>query len=363
MKKSALVALLIFATMVLYFLAWPVPVDPVAWDAPTDLGLTGVFDSDDQLSHAKSIDLGEHEGPEDVALGLDGFLYATTHGGDVLKISPTGRTVEVFATPGGRPLGIEVDYDGSLLIANANIGVQRISTSGEVTDVLTEVNGKPLVYADDIAVARDGTIYFSEASTKFGAWAAGGTLEGSLLDILEHGGNGLVVEYKPDTGIARVILDGLNFANGVAVSDDQRYLLVAETGSYRIHRYWLQGPRTGSSEVVIDNLPGFPDNINNGLNGRFWIGLAAPRVRLLDEHSARPLVRKMMQRAPAFIRPKAIPSSHVIAITGDGDVLMNLQDPNARYPMTTGVLETRTTLFITTLIGNKLPYLVKEDLL
>jgi sugar lactone lactonase YvrE len=171
------------------------------------------------------------------------------------------------------------------------------------------------------------------------------------------------VEYKPDTGIARVILDGLNFANGVAVSDDQRYLLVAETGSYRIHRYWLQGPRTGSSEVVIDNLPGFPDNINNGLNGRFWIGLAAPRVRLLDEHSARPLVRKMMQRAPAFIRPKAIPSSHVIAITGDGDVLMNLQDPNARYPMTTGVLETRTTLFITTLIGNKLPYLVKEDLL
>ena len=143
-----------------------------------------------------------------MALGLDGFLYATTHGGKVLRISPAGRTVDVFAQPGGRPLGIEVDTDGSLLIANAVLGIQRISTDGVVSDVLTELDGTPLLYADDLAIARDGTIYLSEASTKFGAYASGGTLEGSLLDILEHGGNGLVVEYKPDTGVARVIMDG-----------------------------------------------------------------------------------------------------------------------------------------------------------
>lgn len=229
--------------------------------------------------------------------------------------------------------------------------------------MLTEIDGTPLVYADDIAVARDGTIYLSEASTKFGAYASGGTLEGSLLDILEHGGNGLVVEYKPDTGRARVIMDGLNFANGLAISDDQQYLLIAETGTYRIHRYWLQGENAGKSEVIIDNLPGFPDNINNGMNGRFWIGFAAPRKSVLDDFSDRPFIRKMLQRAPAFMRPKPDLSSHVIAINGDGDVLMNLQDPGATYPMLTGVLETRTMLFLTTLIGNKLPYLVKEDLL
>ena len=73
--------LLIFAAIVLYVVAWPVPIDPVAWEAPTDRGLTGVFDRNNLLRKLRAIDLGEHAGPEDVALGLDGFLYATTDGG------------------------------------------------------------------------------------------------------------------------------------------------------------------------------------------------------------------------------------------------------------------------------------------
>ena len=363
MTKTSVAALITVATFVLYFIAWPVPIDPVAWEAPTDYGLSGVFDRNNQLSKVRSIDLGPHEGPEDVALGRDGYLYATSTGGKILKISPRDGSVAVFATPGGRPLGIEVDYDGSLLVANALVGVQRITADGEVSDILTEVNGKPLVYADDVAVARDGTIYVSEASTKFGAEAFAGTLEASLLDIVEHGGNGLIVEYTPDTGAARIVMDGLNFANGVAVSDDQQSLIVVETGLYRIHRLWLKGPNAGTSEVIIDNLPGFPDNINNGINGRLWVGLVAPRNGLLDKYSGNPFVRKMMQRAPAFLRPRPKPSSHVVAITPDGQVLMNLQDPEAHYPMMTGVLETRTMLFLTTVIGNRLPYVLKEDLL
>lgn len=363
MKTMALTVLVVVIAIAVYVLAWPVPIDPVAWHAPIDRGLTGVFDRNNQLSNARSIGLGVHHGPEDVALGQDGFLYATTHSGDILKISPTGRTIEVFARPGGRPLGIEVDYDGSLLVANAHVGLQRISTTGDVSNLLSEVDGKPLLYADDVAVARDGTIYVSDASTKFSAMEFGGTLEASVLDITEHGGHGRIVAYNPDTRSARVIMDGLNFANGVAVSDDQQYLLISETGSYRVHRYWLQGPNAGNSEVIIDNLPGFPDNINNGINGRFWIGLAAPRNRLLDKYSASPFMRRILLRAPPSLRPKPALSSHVIAIDGSGEVLMNLQDPVARYPMMTGVLETRTTLFLTSLIGNRLPYVVKEDLL
>ena len=235
--------------------------------------------------------------------------------------------------------------------------------AGDVSDVLTEVGGDALIYADDVAVARDGSIYVSDASTKFSPVQYGGTLEASLLDLIEHGANGRIVAYDPDTDSARVIMNGLNFANGVAVSDDQRYLLIAETGSYRIHRYWLQGPQAGNSEVIVDNLPGFPDNINNGLNGRFWIGLVAPRKALLDDTSNSPFIRRMLLRVPKFMQPKPELSSHVFAIDGDGEVLMNLQDPAARHPMMTGVLETRTTLFLTTLIGNKLAYVVKEDLL
>ena len=349
------------AAALLYLLLWPVPIDPVAWEAPADLGLVDPFAPDDRLAPARAIDLGQHEGPEDVTRGIDGRIYATVKDGFVLRIDANGDVHE-FADVGGRPLGIETAEDGSLLVANAYFGLQRISASGEVEILLGEVDGEPIAYADDLAIADDGTIYVSDASVKFGAGQAGGTYEASLLDIMEHGGHGRVIAYEPASGDVRVIVDGLQFANGVAVSDDQDYLLIAETGSYRILKHWLRGPAAGSTEVLLDNLPGFPDNINNGLNGRFWIGLVAPRNETLDALSGSPFLRKVVQRLPATMRPRAIPSSHVIAITGEGDVLMNLQDPAARFPSLTGVFETRDALYLTALFGRELGVLHKKDL-
>ena len=363
MKKLAASLLVLVLLAAAYLLLWPVPIEPVAWQAPVDRGLTGAFSANKLLAPAKGIDLGEHDGPEDAALGLDRFIYATTHGGDIVRIAPNGRSVELVARLGGRPLGIEADSDGSFIVANAYVGLQRVWPDGTVETLLTEVDGQPLVYADDVAIANDGRIFFTEASTKFSAKSAGGTMEGAILDIIEHGGHGLVIEYDPATDAARVVMDGINFANGIAISDDQQYLLVAETGTYRILKHWLEGPDAGETEVLIDNLPGAPDNINNGFNDRFWVGLVVPRNPLLDRYAGNPFVRKVMQRLPEFMRPRAELWSHVFSIDGDGQVLMSLQDPDARYPMTTGVLETRDSLYVTVLRGHHLPRLLKEDLL
>jgi sugar lactone lactonase YvrE len=344
-----------------YFLLWPVPVQPVAWQAPADLGFIDPFASNALLQRAQAIDIGAHEGPEDLAAGSDGHLYSTSVSGAILRYSAGGK-VEVFAETGGRPLGIEADVDGSLLVANAYLGLQRISRDGSVTTILDSVNGQALVYADDLAVAADGTIYFSEATTKFGVANNGGSYVASLLDINEHGGHGLLIAFDPATGETRILLDGLNFANGVAISEDQSFLLLAETGAYRILKHWLLGPDAGRTEVLLDNLPAFPDNINTGRNGRFWIGLIAPRNEFIDRFSGSPFVRKIMQRLPERFRPRAIPHSQVIAISGDGDVLMNLHDASARFPSLTGVLETSDTLYLTSLFGHQLAYIRKQDL-
>jgi sugar lactone lactonase YvrE len=358
--RSLLIAGLVLLS--LYLAAWPVPVDPVAWQAPEDRGLSGAFAANQALAGARAISLDAHEGPEDVTVGHDGALYATTDSGTILRIDRDAAVVSEFARAGGRPLGIETASDGSLLIANAYSGIQRISPRGEVTVLLGEVDGKPLVYADDLAVSRDGIIYFSEASTKFGAEAWNGSYEASLLDILEHGGNGRVIAFDSRNNDVSVLVDGLNFANGVAISSDERFLLIAETGSYRILRHWLRGPDAGTTEVIIDNLPGFPDNVNSGEEGRFWVGLVAPRDAKLDGLSDQPFLRKVVQRLPPFLRPSAVPSSHVIAISGDGDMLMSLQDPAARYPAMTGVCETGERLYITRLFGHDLPYIDKATL-
>jgi sugar lactone lactonase YvrE len=359
LPRSGALLLVCLALLGLYLAMWPVPVDPVAWEAPEDQGLTGAFAPNDALAAASAIDLGAHEGPEDVAVGHDGALYASVASGTIVRIDSDTSQVSEFARAGGRPLGIEPSPDGSLLVANGYLGIQRISPLGEVTVLLDAIDGEPLAYPDDLAVSSDGVIYFSDASTKFGALAWKGSYKASLLDILEHGGHGRVIAFDPASGNVRIIVEGLNFANGVAISADGRFLLIAETGTYRILRHWLQGPDAGTTEVIVDNLPGFPDNINNGNEGRFWIGLIAPRDSKLDGLSDKPFLRKVVQRLPAFLRPAAVPSSHVIAIDGNGTVLSSLQDPAARYPAMTGVCETERRLYLTRLFGHELPYVDK----
>jgi sugar lactone lactonase YvrE len=351
---------ILLSCLFIYLLAWPVPINPVSWQAPTDLGLIDPFESNKLLEAATAIDLGEYEGPEDATLGRDNLVYVTVEVGRVLRIR--NRQVEAFADTGGRPLGIEVDADGSFVVANAYLGLQRIDTQGNVTNILSDVGGTTPIYPNNLAIAQDGKIYFTEASSKYGADKYRGSYNASLLDIMEHGGHGGVFVFDPATGTARQLLDDLNYANGIAISEDNSYLVIAETSNYRVLKHWLTGPNQGETEVLLDNLPGFPDNLKTGKSGRFWVGFAAPRNDLIDKVSDKPWLRKVIQRLPSVIRPQAVPSSHVVAFNGDGEILMNMHEPNARFPMLTGVLETQRSLYLTTLFGHQLPVIAKSDL-
>ena len=358
MKNILSIAGLLLLAVLLYLSLWPVPIDPVAWQAPTDPGLVDPYAPNKLLQAARPIDLGKFEGPEDATLGQDDAVYATTQSGHVVRIR-NGK-VEAFAFAGGRPLGIEVDADGSLVVANSYSGLQRIGTDGSVTNLYGGEEAE--IFANNLAIGPDGTIYFTIASRKFGAKASGDTMESTLFDVLEHGAHGQLLAYDPETGAAEVILDRLAYANGVAIDESGDFLVVVEMNEYRILKVWLDGPKKGKTETLLDNLPGFADNLKTGLNGRFWLGFAAPRKPLVDRLADKPFLRKIILRLPRFVRPAADLSSHVIAFNGDGEVLMNMHDPDARYPTLTGVLETRSNLYLTTLYGNTLPVIAKRDL-
>ncbi len=259
-----------------YFAVWPVPIDPRAWRAPANPGYTGAFAPNDRLKDIELLAIAGCHGPEAVALDAQGRIYVTTHEGFIVRLDPNGANAEKWADTKGRPLGIDFDAKGNLIVADAFRGLLSVSPDAAVTELAAIADGIPIRYADDVSVAADGKIYFSDASTKFGAKEYGGTMEASLLDIMEHGGHGRLLCYDPASGKTTTLLSGLNFANGVAVSHDQQYLLVNETGCYRILRYWLDGPKKGSSEVLIDGLPGFPDNITRGQDSRFWVAWSPP---------------------------------------------------------------------------------------
>lgn len=317
-----------------YLLAWPVKVQPQAWTPPPAPPLTGIYQANDALKATQRIDLGMygHRGPEDVAIGADGKLYAGTDDGNILRMALDGSDQQVFANTGGRPLGLRFDAAGNLIVADAYKGLLSLDAKG-VIRVLTSTDGsKPLNFADDLDIASDGKIYFSEASSRF-------PLADYESDFIEHRGNGRLLVYNPQDRSTKVLLDGLYFANGVAVSPDQQFVLVAETSEYRVTRYWLQGSKAGSHDVFIDNLPGAPDGVLANGKGTFWLSLATPRLADLDQVLPHPWLRRIVARLPKALSPKPQRYGFVLGLNSDGKVTHNLQDPQGGYAIITNVVE------------------------
>ncbi|NRF65785.1 SMP-30/gluconolactonase/LRE family protein [Aquincola sp. S2] len=352
MKRVAMGLLALVLALAAYLSLWPVPVEPVAWNAPAAPGYTGVHAVNSRLAGLNLIALGDEAGPEHVVLGRDGKLYAAVASGRVLRMNPDGTGQEVFATTGGRVLGFAFDAAGRLIAADAVKGLLAIGTDRQVTVLTDKVDGDAIRYADAVVVARNGKIYFSDASTRFAPASWGGTYEAAVLDIIEQRSTGRILEYDPATRATRVVVRGLSFGNGVALSEDEQTLFVAETGKYRVWKVAVAADRLdvaqGSPQatVLLDNLPGFPDNLMRGQDGRIWLGFSGPRSPNVDSLAGKPFMRSLTLRLPRAMWPVPKPYGHVIAFTEDGRVVADLQDATGTYPETTGVTETADRLYV-----------------
>lgn len=318
MKK--IIALLVVVAIAAYLLFWPVPIQPVAWQAPQAPALTGLYALNSKLSAVHTLAVNQGIGPEDVAIDAGGNLYVGYQDGRLVRFDPNGRNPDLITNTNGRPFGLDFSPNGDLIVADGYRGLLRVNpASGSVTVLTDSADGVPFRFTDDVAVADDGTVYFSDASSKFGPALH------ARDDIIEHGGHGRLLKYDPRTRITTVLLDGLEFANGVALSQDQSFVLVTETGNYDIVRYWLKGPRTGQHEVFFKNLPGIPDGISGNGKGTFWVALFAPRNGALDAMSDKPLLRKVVFRLPEFMQPQPARHAFVLGLDESGAVVDNLQ--------------------------------------
>ena len=363
MRRRTLALSSFVAISLAYLLLWPVPADPVAWQASADAGHAGVHARNEKLAGLQHIDLGPDSGPEHVALGPDGRLYVAVASGNILRMAADGSGRETFANTGGRVLGFDFDADGSLIAADAIKGLLSISPSGQITVLADAFEGQPIRFADAVVVADDGRIFFSDASTRFGPADWGGTFEASLYDFIEMSATGRVFEYDRSRRSLRLVAHGLAFANGVALSADQRSLLVVETGRYRVWRIDTDAQAldlreaTPKARVLLDNLPGFPDNLMRGRDGRIWLGFAKPRSAAVDAMAPHPFLRKMVLRLPRALWPVPPAYGHVIAFTEDGRIVADLQDPSGAYAETTAATESPDRLYIQSLHADTLGWL------
>ena len=320
--KRTILRLLITAVvgLVVYFLFWPVPIDPVAWHPPLAPELTGTYAQNNELAKIQRLPVNGYA-PEDVAIDSQDRLYCGTDDGQIFRLQPDGTRPEVFSHTHGRPLGLVFDRAGNLIVADAIKGLLSIAADGSITVLTTQADGAPFHCTNDLDIAADGTIYFTDASYKF-------PLTQLKADLLEHRPNGRLLAYDPKTRQTRVVLRDLYFANGVAVSPDQSFVLVNETGEYRIRRVWLKGEKRGQTETFIENLPGFPDGISSNGRDTFWLAIVNRRDAALDMLLRHPFLRKAVMRLPNFLQPAIKRYAFILALDANGKVVRNLQDPS-----------------------------------
>ncbi len=365
MRKTAWFLGWLVLLLVVYLSLWPVPIEPVSWKAPTAPGYTGVHAANQKLANLKMISLGAEEGPEHIVLARDGKLYTTVLSGNILRMNPDGSALEVFANTGSRVLGFDFDAAGNLIAADSVKGLLSISPQRQITVLTDKVDGDPIRYADAVVVASNGKMYVSDASTRFAPARWGGTFESSVLDIIEQSTTGRILEYDPATGRTRIVARGLSFANGVALSQDERTLFVNETGKYRVWKIAVDASNLDVSQpspqasVLLDNLPGYPDNLMRGLDGKIWLGFAKPRNPTVDGMADKPFLRKLTLRLPRALWPIPKAYGHVIAFTEGGKIVADLQDPSGAYPETTAVTETPDRLYVQSLHAKGLGWLAK----
>jgi len=329
-------------------------------DAPSAASGSGTaYEANNVLKDVSVIGLGTIEGPEDVILDRNDNLFTGTRHGDIVRFSgPDFKTQETFAHIGGHPLGMAFDPDGNLLVCVGGMGLYGVKPSGEVyklTDETTRTwnsvnDDSRLRLADDLDVTPDGQVYFSEATIRY-------EMHSWPLDSLEGRGNGRIICHDLNNGKTHTVIRNLVFPNGICTAFDGKSILFAETWGCRISRYWLDGPKRGTVEPVIPNLPGYPDNINRASDGNYWLALVGMRTPSFDLAMTMPSFRRKMARRVApdeWLFPN-INSGCVVKFNEAGEILDVLWDISGEnHPMITSMREHKGDLFLGGISNNRI---------
>ncbi|MDF2366840.1 SMP-30/gluconolactonase/LRE family protein [Sneathiella sp.] len=270
-------------------------VDPVR-----DMGKLALEFGSTKLEGASLLGVGEVDGPEDVILDREGNLYCGTRDGRIMKLfAPDHTRVETYVKTGGRPLGLAFDAEERLVVCVAGMGLYRIAGPGQIERLTSQTkrswtsieDDRHIRMADDLDIAPDGKIYFSDATKRY-------EMETWGLDLLEGRGNGRLLCYDPTDGTTKTVCNNLIFPNGVCLTHDGRHLLVASTWMCAILIFDLERMQDGP-RYFARGLPGYPDNINRSSDSGYWIALAGMRSPIVDLAMENPDFRlRMAKRVP-----------------------------------------------------------------
>lgn len=345
--------------------------DPQYFRYPSPPYLEGVLALNTKLQKAKRLYENQVYAPESFTSDPEGHLYTglgdgrivqfhVSSNGDLTDMTLITRTGEDHPYCGkaelehicGRPNAVRFASDGSLYVADAYKGLLKVQVPLGVTDVLipaeTGINGVPFKFLNGLEISKSGLIYFTESSSKWDR-------RNNRYEILELNNLGRLMVYDPKTKQAKTLLTGIYFANGIALSPDESFIVINELSTCRISIYYLSGPNAGKSDVWAENLPGFPDNIRLNSRGNFYVGMSYTRYannilsQFMDYTGPFPSLRKFIAKIlPLHWYDIFLPKhSIIVELDMDGKMVSSLQDPTAyKIATVTDVFEYNENIYI-----------------
>ncbi|MCH2232753.1 MAG: SMP-30/gluconolactonase/LRE family protein [Crocinitomicaceae bacterium] len=337
MKKAFIYTLSLFLTTIF----WGCKIQPASWSPPLKPDFQGVYELNDDLSHGEKVHLLNYYGAEEFLVDKEGNIYCGSHVGEkdfskgaIIKISPRNQA-EIYLKTDSWITGMAFDKDENIIALLNGVGLIKISKDKKIDTLLTHTApDEPILMGTGLKISTDGKIYFANMSTiQQTSWDYVNQI---ILEMKKTGG---VFCYDPNTKKVETISAGNYFGNGLEISKNEDFILISETSRYRILKYWIKGEKRGTSEILLENLPGFPNNISRRENGNYWVGFTTKRNDQLDKAHPKPRIKKIIYAMPEFLKPKPEKFGMVAEITSEGDIVRCLFDPAGELVTESGALK------------------------
>ncbi|KAA8496744.1 Adipocyte plasma membrane-associated protein [Porphyridium purpureum] len=355
-------------SMLIMFINAPAPFMIEPQVVPLDITryepLEGVFAPNLALQAVIAVGQDVLRSPEAMFASPDGKVYTIDDRAILYQIkSLRGSSeyaveqVHAFGQANGRNLGGEFRSDGSLVLCNVPRGLFLFNLTTKkmtlLTDTVTVEEGKPpsrIFHANDLAVSADDQRVFFSDSVNYTLQGRVNPFHVSKMNAFEGVPRGRLLMYDFESNTTSELMSGLYFANGVALSKDEDFVLVAECFASRIHRLWLTGPKAGQVDIFA-RLPGFTDNLNRSPDGlSFWVAVTAPDPALWPILREQTKLRKHLSKLPQRWSPG--PSRHGLVVNLDarsGEPRYSLQDPHGYISSITSAIEVDDKLYLGTI--------------
>uniref|UniRef100_A0A673B5Z1 Zgc:194209 n=1 Tax=Sphaeramia orbicularis TaxID=375764 RepID=A0A673B5Z1_9TELE len=347
--KRSLIVVVISVAVGVYLLPSPIDPKPHILKGPPPV-LEGPLAVNTRLQKGRRLFTGKLHGPESFTADVEGNMYTGTVDGKLWRIGPDDSLTLItqmgqnrpecgfstdFEPVCGRPHGVRLDRHGQLIVADSYLGLHSVNPqTGQKTLLVANsqgADGVPFAFLNGLDISsQTGVIYFTDSSSRWGRRHV-------KLEVIELNSLGRLLSYDPQTREVSVLLDSLYMPNGIVLSPEEDFLLLAETSIGRILRYWLKGPKAGTKEVIMDNMIGYPDNIRLSDHGTFLVGITTPRFRklmppFLDMIAPYPAVKRFLAKVIPLSWYNALLPRYalVLELALNGELLGTLHDPEGR---------------------------------